>query len=248
MAREPAWEGMLMDTDKARNCSEVSERRVASVSTGVVVSQLTAFTVAVCLLCTSALWAADTNLNSSETNNAGSSDEIPKLHPPLPQIPPSFWEEHRLAVSASAGGLALLGALGIWYLLRPKPPVVLPPVVQARQVLDNLVGQPETGAVLSKVSQAVRHYFTAAFKLPPVEFTTTEFCRTISEAGEVGPELAASVSEFLRECDERKFAPRPAQAPLNAVSQANRFIDQAESRREALAAQNHPGVRSQVGQ
>jgi hypothetical protein len=180
-------------------------------------------------------FSADTNGNNSTGTNGISADEIPPLRPPLPGMPPSLWEEHRGLILAAGGlVLALGGGLG-WYLTRPKPQVPQTPLAHAREELEPLRNQPETGLVLSKVSQAVRHYFGTAFSLPPGELTTAEFCRAIERADKVGPELGTAVEEFLHRCDERKFAPMPVQPPLGAVNQATSLIDQAESRRAALA-------------
>ena len=52
---------------------------------------------------------------------------------------------------------------------------------------------------------------------------------------EIGPEISGAVSDFLRECDQRKFAPIPPPAPLGAVSEAERLIGRAEARRAKLA-------------
>jgi len=173
---------------------------------------------------------ADVDLGSpAQTNSAG--DDIPKLRPPLPQIPETIWDEHRLELSCAAVAAAIAAFLAIWRLTRPKPPVVVAPVAQAHAELESLRTQPETGAVLSKVSQVVRHYFTGAFGLPPGELTTTEFCRAIGTVDKLDPDLASGVAGFLRQCDERKFAPQPVQPPLGAVTQATQLIDQAETRR-----------------
>lgn len=226
-AKSPAWYTAAVSTTDAGALQRRSHRYLLRLS-----GMLAGLAI---LLHAGALLAADTNLISSGSGHSGSSDETPNLRPPLPEIGPTFWEQHRLVIGASATVIVILGALGVWYLVRPKPPAVVPPVAQARVALDNLIGQPENGAVLSRVSYVVRHYFTVAFNLPPVELTTTEFCQTISETGPIGPELATAVGDFLRQCDQRKFAPLPAQPPLGAVSQAAEFIDRAESRREALA-------------
>jgi hypothetical protein len=122
-----------------------------------------------------------------------------------------------------------------WLLTRPKPPVVVPPEVQARQALDALRQQPEDGALLSRVSQILRHYVTAAFELPPGELTTAEFCTMIATHSPIGPELSAALTAFLCECDRRKFSPSAPAPPLSAVAQALKLIDQAQTRRLALA-------------
>ncbi len=51
----------------------------------------------------------------------------------------------------------------------------------------------------------------------------------------IGPELSAALSEFLRQCDQRKFSPPAPAPPFGAVAQALKLIDQAQTRRLALA-------------
>ena len=163
-------------------------------------------------------------------------DKIPPLLPPRGEIPPSFWEQHGLLVVLA--GLLLLGLVcaGIWWLMRPKPPVITPPAEQARQALEPLGRQTEDGVVLSRVSQVMRHYLAAAFGLPAEEQTTMEFSRVLISHAAIGPALSIPVTNFLRQCDERKFAPGAAGAPLGAVAQAFQLLEQAEARRRALAA------------
>lgn len=180
---------------------------------------------ALCLLVFTSLRAA---------TNSELSEQIPALAPPRGEIPPSFWEQYGNWVLAS--GVVLLAAVGaaMWFLNRPKPPVILPPEVQARQALEILSQGPEDGTVLSQVSQVLRHYVAAAFGLPAGELTTTEFCRLIGSHSQVGPELAAAISGFLRQCDERKFAPSPLPAALGAVPRALELIEISQTRRAQL--------------
>jgi len=142
-----------------------------------------------------------------------STNDIPPLRPPHAEIPPTFWEQYGLWVILC--GVLVLGLVCVaaWFLTRPKPPVIVPPEVQARQALEPLRQQPEDGALLSRLSQILRRYVIAAFDLPPGELTTTEFCRAIAGHDPVGPDLSATLSEFFRQCDQRKFAPPPAPAP-----------------------------------
>jgi hypothetical protein len=169
-------------------------------------------------------------------------DSIPPLAPPRGEIAPTFWEQHGLWVVIGGVGLAALGAGLIWLLRRPKRPVVVPPEVQARQTLEPLRQRPEDGVVLSQVSQVLRHYVAAAFALPEGELTTAEFCRALDGNEQLGAELSRAVGDFLRQCDQRKFAPAPLAAPpaartppLRAVSQVLELIDAAEARRAAVA-------------
>jgi hypothetical protein len=169
------------------------------------------------------------------------------LRPPHAEIPPTFWEQYGLWVILC--GVLVLGLVCVaaWFLTRPKPPVIVPPEVQARQALEPLRQQPEDGALLSRLSQILRRYVIAAFDLPPGELTTTEFCRAIAGHDPVGPDLSATLSEFFRQCDQRKFAPPPAPAPpFGAVAQALNLIDQAQARRLALAQSAAQLTRSPV--
>jgi hypothetical protein len=132
-------------------------------------------------------------------------------------------------------------ALLIWLLVRPRPPVPIPPAVQARKELEPLKQKPEEGILLSQISQILRHYLAAVFPLPRGELTTTDLSRSIIQDQKIGPELGGEVIEFLRACDLRKFAPCPPPAPLDAVSRALSLIDRAEKR---LAELNHATERS----
>ena len=82
---------------------------------------------------------------------------------------------------------------------------------------------------MSEASQILRRYVITAFELPAAELTTTEFCAALAASERIGGELAAAVSSFLRECDERKFSPPPA-ATLNAATRALELISLAEQR------------------
>jgi len=182
---------------------------------------------ALLLLATQPLFAA--------TTNAPGPDAIPPLRPPHAQIPPTFWEQCGLwVVMCGCLLLALIGAAA-WFLTQPGRAKIVPPEVQARRELEPLRQQPEEGMLLSRVSQVLRHYVTAAFNLPPGELTTTEFCRAIATHAPIGPELSATLSEFLRQCDQRKFSPPAPAPPLSAVAQAFELIDQGQARLAALA-------------
>src|ERR1051326_690308 len=158
-------------------------------------------------------------------------DTIPPLRPPRGEIPPTFWEQHGVWIIAG-GCFALLGVVAfVWWLARPKPPVVLPPEVQARQGIEEFLGQPESGLMLSRISQILRRYFVAAFALPAGELTTAEFCALITTQDQIGADLANTVVQFLRECDQRKFAPLAPQPPLEAANRALALIESAEKRR-----------------
>jgi hypothetical protein len=184
------------------------------------------FTVALAAAFGSAPLFAQTN---SESTNAPL-----KLFPPYGELPPTFWEQNASSISLAGLGLVVLMALGLWLFFRPKSKNVIPPEAQAREALEKLRQQPENGAVLSCVSQAVRNYFSAAFKLSPGELTTTEFGREISDNEEIGEELATATANFLRDCDARKFSPTAGPAKLDAADRGLNLIEQAEQRRAQL--------------
>jgi hypothetical protein len=187
-----------------------------------------AFSLALFLLAAQPCFAAT-------TTNTSAQGEIPALRPPHAEIPPTFWEQHGAGVVVGVGLLLVLACVAIWFLSRPKPPVVVPPEVQARQELELLGQRPEDGALLSQVSHILRHYLSAAFNLPAVELTTTEFCRTIAGHEQVGPDLSVALTEFLLQCDQRKFSPPTPAPPLGVVTRALKLIDQAQARRPPTA-------------
>jgi len=161
-------------------------------------------------------------------------DAIPPLRPPHDEITPGFWEERRSAIIIGSVVFAFCIVAATWFIRRPRQPAIVPPEVQARDALNALSVHAEDGALLSKVTQILRKYITDGFALPPGEVTTTEFCRMIAEQERIGSELAGPLCDFLRRCDERKFAPLDSSPSLEALSQALHFIELAEARREAL--------------
>jgi len=170
----------------------------------------------------------------------GGDDEIPPLQPPRGEIPPGFWEQHGPTVIGSAV-LVLAGtAAGFAWWRRPRPAGLAPPETLARQELEPLRGQPETGMLLSRVSSALRHYVRDAFRLGVGEWTTAEVAQALQQCPEAGPELGTRVVELLRQCDERKFAPAPQGPPLNAAARALELIAAAEARRAELARMAAP--------
>lgn len=150
-----------------------------------------------------------------------------------------------LTVAGALLALVLLGLAG-WWLTRRKPAAPPAPETLARRALEPLRRQPEGGALLSRVSQTLRLYLTAAFGLPPEELTSTEFCLLLRETPGVGPELSAGIGEFLRRCDKRKFAPLGPQPALGAVQCALELIAAAEQRLAQLR-QAAPGAPAPAG-
>jgi len=169
------------------------------------------------------------SMASPAQTNSHAAGALPSLAPAYPEMAQTFWELHHAAVIGCGLVLALLLALLVWSLLKPKPAVVVPPGAVARQALLALVGQPEDGACLTRVSQILRHYFIVAFEIPAGELTTAEFYSAISNHQKIGEDLAGQVSEFLRQCDARKFGISPEAAPLNAVAHALELVTLADT-------------------
>jgi hypothetical protein len=172
-------------------------------------------------------------LATRAATNSSSLDEIPPLRPPRGELAPTFWDQNGFWVALFAALALALVCILLWWLTRPKPEDMVPPLIRARRSLEPLRQRPEDGQVLSQISQILRHFFATTFSLPPGELTTSEFCQAIQTADQVGPELSENVSHFLQQCDERKFALSPPQPPLRAVDRASELIDQAEARRVA---------------
>ncbi len=171
-------------------------------------------------------------LATSPLSGQSETNALPKLLPPYGQMPPTFWEQHGPAIVAGSVVLVLIAGLVLWRMCQRKPPVVVPPAVQAREALARWMGQPEDGNCLSDISQILRRYVVRAFEFPAGEFTTAEFCGELERSEKIGPELAQAISGFLRECDERKFSQAGSLTPLNAANRALELVALAEKVRD----------------
>lgn len=168
----------------------------------------------------------------AQTN--GTEEEQFILNPPLPELSPTFFEQYGAWMLVA--GIFFLTVLGtaIWFLLRPKPPVVEPIEVETRRELRMLKRLPEDGRTLSWISQILRKYFARAFDLPPGEMTTTEFCDALSRNDKIPPGLATETSDFLRRCDAIKFSAETESPLEGAVARAMELVERAEARRAEL--------------
>ncbi len=166
--------------------------------------------------------------------NSDDSADLLVLSPPHPELPPTIWEQYGAWLVVAAVALLALASFAVWWCLRPKPPVVLPPEVAARQELEALRQRTEDGKMLSEVSRVLRRYVAAAFELPRDEFTTSEFGRTLAGNEKIGSDLAVAVGEFLRRCDELKFGPSISPTPMGAAAHALELVKRGEARRAQL--------------
>ncbi len=162
-------------------------------------------------------------------------EEIPELRPPEDLLLPTWWEQHAWGVVLAVTCIVLGVALLVWWWLRPKPVVVIPPEAVARQALAALRDRPEDFPLLSEVSRIVRHYLARALDLRSEELTPEELDNQLANHPLLGTELPVALIEFFRNCDTKKFAPTPPPILLGAVAKALTFVDQVEARRRAAA-------------
>lgn len=170
------------------------------------------------------------------TNSAREDDPF-KLSPPHAELPPTFWEQYGTWIVVAAVVVLVLVGTALWWLLRPRPSIPVPIEVSSRKELEALRQRKEDGQVLSQISRVLRRYVVGAFTLPPDELTTSEFCRAIVSHENIGADLAARVGEFLRQCDELKFAPAGSPMPIGAAARALELVELGEARRAWLRQQ-----------
>jgi hypothetical protein len=174
----------------------------------------------------SLLFFSSLSLRAQPSTNA-----LPPLAPAYPEIPPTFWEQHQMAIIV--GGLLFIIAqsLGLYKMLMRLQPRVEPPENLARAALIRLVDEPEDGKILSEVSRVLRRYFGAVFQMPGEEATTAEFIAALAKNSQVGFALGDKVAQFLRECDARKFSPANAVQEMDAAERALDLVNEAENLR-----------------
>ncbi len=160
--------------------------------------------------------------------------QLPALRPPRAQLPPAFWEQHRMWFF-TGGGLLLAGTVALaWYLRRPLPAPVTPPALQAQRDIEAISQEPDTGLMLSHLSQTTRRYLVQVFGLPGQEMTTREFVAALRATGNIDTPLAQRLAGFLQGCDERKFASDPPAERSDPVTEALQLIEVSEKRLEEL--------------
>jgi hypothetical protein len=174
---------------------------------------------------------------TSAQTNTELVDQIPPLRPPHAELPAGFWERNGVWITVAAAVVLYLTFLAVWLLRRKIEPAPVPPEIEANEALKPLIGKLEDGKAISQASRIVRRYFMLAFDLPQHELTTSEFSKASRESERLGSTLAERISDFLTECDHRKFASPDKANPPWAVPGAKALIDLGEQRRQFLRQQ-----------
>ena len=145
----------------------------------------------------------------ADTNVPGS-DALLRLRPPRGEIPPTFWERNSGWIMAA--GLLLLVAIAAARLVAHAAQAAGGSAAR-RAGTQGAGAAARTAGERGRAEPGLANPATlrgAAFALPPGEMTTADFCRAIAGQARVGDELSSALSDFLRNCDERKFAPAAA--------------------------------------
>jgi hypothetical protein len=158
-------------------------------------------------------------------------EKIPALLPPHPELHATFWELHGWQCVVGALVFVSFVAAVIVWVRRPRAVMIASPAMQARHALEKLRDQPEDGVLVMTVSRILKRYVLSVLKLPPEELTTAEFRHALQAQPQVQPELAAATGDFLRRCDEWKFAPEHPAEKLGAVENALELVEQLEASR-----------------
>ena len=161
----------------------------------------------------------------------GQGHEIPPLRPPHGELEPTFWEQHGWQALLAIAVAIIVAVLIVAWIRRPKQIVVEPPGIVARRALEKWRGRTEDGTLVAEVSRVLKRYVMAAFQFPPEELTTSEFRKALQSHTTIEPELAVATGDFLRRCDEWKFAPTPPVPQLGAVAGALELVDKMEASR-----------------
>ena len=90
--------------------------------------------------------------------NSDDSPDLVVLSPPHPEMPPTFWEQHGASLIVAGVALLAIASVAVWWWLRPKSPVVLPPEVAARQELEALRRVPLDARSRGAGSRAMSQY------------------------------------------------------------------------------------------
>ena len=172
-------------------------------------------------------WLAESAAFALDTNKAA---KIPDLKPPLPPLPPTWWESHVWsALGTTLVVLAVALAL-VRLFFRPRLSLELEAQVLARAELEKLRSAPDNETTAAAVGRHLRCFTQARLVLPPGELTTDETLRALANIPKPPPPaLADGLAALLRECDARRFAPVPPAVRPGLAARALEVVAQIES-------------------
>jgi hypothetical protein len=159
---------------------------------------------------------------------AAGTNDLPALIPPYPEIPPTFWQQHKLAVIIGGFLFIVVQSLWLYKLLMRLQPKVEPVENLTRAALTSLLNEPEDGKLLSEVARILRSYFGKQFQMAGETATTAEFVAALEQNQKLDAGLKTKVAAFLRECDAQKFSPAAENQEIDAVERALDLVNEAE--------------------
>jgi len=165
---------------------------------------------------------------------------IPELKPPKNEIGAELPEQAVMgAVIFVAFGVLILGRL----LHRPKMVVPVPPehpTSAVRRVLAQITPNSPPAPAAAEIAHAFRDYLRVAFGLGVEELTTLELSDRFGAHRLANADTAATVQQFLRDCDALQFAPSDEASIASIVARAWPLIEELDRQRTPLAASPPP--------
>lgn len=131
-------------------------------------------------------------------------DAIPDLLPAEAPLPPTSWEQDRLAP-----GLILFAALLMAFFLwqkRRNQPAHLSPTQIASKKLQELQTAPNNSYLAGLVLQVLRQYLSAKLAWPATELNAEEIVSHVREEKDLPSDLANEIAALIYQCQERQFS------------------------------------------
>lgn len=141
-------------------------------------------------------------------------EENPAPRPPAPPVPlptpAAFWWLLAALTAFTLAGVALLAERERQRRREVRPRPAVPPLAELLAALAPLGGG-ESEAGHTALSLALRRYLGRRLDFPAAESSTSEISRWLATQ-RLGRDLARTTVQLLRDCDQVKFARRPATA------------------------------------
>jgi hypothetical protein len=166
-----------------------------------------------------------------QSSIASVTNDIHAARPPVPV--PNDWAWAWWLGGTLLAVAAITAALVWWRknLVTPKPVVVIPPHVRAKQKLAaalQLISDPK--AFCTAVSDTLRVYLEERFQFHAPDRTTEEFLIELQTTHHLTPDQKISLADFLQNCDLVKFARfEPEEQNLRSLHEAAlRLVDETQ--------------------